>query len=149
MSKKFTYGLVIILLIPYSLLLFEFLAKDVTLKNIIKVSTSVFGPIPIAIFLAYVLVAKKSIREEIDETRLSVIASFNWLFVALLATLIFLYFFQTFVYKEFSESLVPIFLNSFVLVMYIANILLTKSISMIAILSGLSMGISMHVLFLT
>jgi len=147
MSKKLIHSLIIILLIPYSLLLFEFLAKDVTLKNIIKVSTSVFGPIPIAIFLAYVLVAKKSV--EIDETRLSVFASFSWLFMTLLATLTGLYFFENFVYKEFSESVVPIFLNSFVLVMYIANILLTKSLSMIAILSGLSMGISMHVLFLT
>ncbi|HEC86164.1 MAG: hypothetical protein DRR08_33005 [Candidatus Parabeggiatoa sp. nov. 2] len=149
MTKTLARGLVIILLIPYSLLLFEFLAKDVTVRNIIKVFASVFGPVPLAIFFAYLFVATGSFVKKRDESTLSVFASFNYLLVTLLATTLFLYFFEAFIYKEFSDSVVPIFLNSLVLVMYIANILLTKSIQVIAILSGISMGISIHVLFIT
>jgi hypothetical protein len=148
MSKTFARGLVIILLIPYALLLFEFLAKDVTFRNIIKVFASVFGPVPLAIFFAYLFVARGNLVK-LDESTLSIFASFNYLLVTLLTTTLFLYFFEAFIYKEFSDSVVPIFLNSLVLVMYIANILLTKSIQVIAILSGISMGISIHVLFLT
>jgi len=149
MSKSFTRGLVIILLVPYSLFLFEFVAKDVTFSNVIKVVASVFGPIPLAIFLAYIFVAKENIIKEIDETFISVFASFGYLFFMLLMSVVFLYFLEAFIYKGFSESVVPIFINSLVLMMYIMNILYVKSIQMIAILSGMSMGISMYVLFLT
>ncbi len=148
MNKALTRVLVIILLIPYSLFLFEFLAKDVTLKNIIKVITAVFGPIPLAIFVAYIFVPKKSILQEIDDTALSVFASFSYLLGTLLMTLIFLDFFEKFIYEGFSETVTPIFFNSLVLMMYIVNILVTKNLKMIALLSGLSMGISINVLFL-
>ncbi len=148
MNKALARSLVIILLIPYSLFLVEFLTKDVTLRSIIKVVVAVFGPIPLAIFIAYIFVAKKSILQEIDETRLSVLVSFTYLFGTLFMSTVFLYFVENFIYTDFSETVAPIFLNSFVLVMYIVNILVTKNISMIAILSGISMGISIHVLFL-
>jgi len=149
MSKTLARGLVIILLIPYSLFLFEFLAKEVTFKNLVKVFAAVSGPIPLAIFVAYIFVAQKSILKEIDESHLSVFVSFSYLFVTLLMTIIFLYFFETFFYKKFSETVTPIFLNSLVLMMYIVNILVTKRIQIIALLSGLSMGISIYVLFLS
>jgi len=149
MNKSFTRSLVVILLVPYSLFLFEFVAKDVTFRNIIKVVASVFGPIPLAIFLAYIFVAKENIIKEIDETFISVFASFSYLFFMLLMSMAFLYFLEVFIYKDFSESVVPIFINSLVLMMYIMNILYIKNIQMIAILSGMSMGISMYVLFLT
>jgi hypothetical protein len=149
MSKSLARVLVIILLVPYSLFLFEFIAKDVTFRNIIKVGASVFGPIPLAIFFAYVFVAKKSILKEIDETLINTFASFIYLFITLLTTVVFLYFLEGFIYKDFSKTVVPIFLNSLILMMYITNILYTKSIQVIAILSGMSMGISIHVLFIT
>lgn len=149
MSKTLARGLVIILLIPYSLFLVEFLTKDVTFENIIKVIAAIFGPIPLAIFIAYIFVPRKNILKEIDETSLSVVASFSYLFGTLLATIIFLYFFETFIYKEFRDTVTPIFFNSFVLMMYIVNVLITKNIKMIAVLSGISMGISIDVLFLT
>lgn len=148
MTKSFTRGMVIILLVPYSLFLFEFIAKDVSFKNIIKVVASVFGPIPLAIFLAYIFVAKESIIKKIDETFISVFVSFSFLLITLLTTVIFLYFLDTFIYKDFRETVGPIFVNSLILMMYITNILYTKSIQMIAILSGMSMGISIYVLFL-
>ena len=148
MSKTLARGLVIILLIPYSLLLVEFLTKDVTFENIIKVIAAVFGPIPLAIFIAYIFVSRKNILKEIDETSLSVVASFSYLLGTLLTTIILLYFFETFIYKEFHQTVTPIFFNSFVLIMYIINVLITKNIKMIAVLSGISMGISINVLFL-
>jgi hypothetical protein len=148
MSKTLARGLVIILLIPYSLFLFEVLAREVTLKNIVKVTASVFGPIPLALFFAYLFVARESILKEIDETRLSSIVLFSLLLTTLLITVISLYFFEFFIYKAFSETVVPIFFNSLVLIMYIVNILLIKSLKMIAILSGISMGISIYVLFI-
>jgi hypothetical protein len=141
--------LVIILLIPYSLFLFEFLAKEITFKNIVKVFAAVSGPIPIAIFIAYIFVAQKSLLKEINESHLSALASFSYLFVSLLMTIICLYFFETLFYKQFSETVIPIFLNSLVLMMYIVNILITKHIQIIALLSGISMGISIYVLFIS
>jgi hypothetical protein len=148
MNKSLAQGLVIILLIPYSLFLFEFVAKDVTFRNIVKVVASVFGPVPLAIFFAYVFVAKKNIFKEVEETLITTLTSFNYLFISLLISVIFLYFLEVFIYKDFSETVVPIFINSLILMMYITNILYVKSIQMIAILSGMSMGISIHVLFL-
>jgi len=149
MSKTLARGLVIILLIPYSLFLVEFVAKDVTFENIIKVIAAIFGPIPLVIFIAYIFVPRKNILKEIDETSLSTFASFSYLLGTLLTTIIFLYFFETFIYKDFHETVTPIFFNSFVLMMYIINVLITKDIKMIAVLSGISMGISIDVLFLT
>ena len=148
MSKNLARSLVIILLIPYSLFLFEFLAKDVTFRNIIKVVTSIFGPVPLAIFFAYVFVAKKSILQEIDESHLSILGSISYLVGTFVMTLFWLYLFEGFVYPQLSQTVVPIFLNSLVLVMYITNILVTKSLTIIAILSGISMAISIYVLFL-
>jgi hypothetical protein len=148
LSKNLARSLVIILLIPYSLFLFEFLAKDVTFRNIIKVATSVFGPLPLAIFFAYVFVAKKNILQEIDESHLSIFASVSYLLGTFVMTLFWLYLFEGLVYPQFSETVVPIFLNSLVLLMYITNILVTKSLKIIAILSGISMAISIQVLFL-
>ena len=149
MSKTLARVLVIVLLIPYSLFLVEFLAKDVTVQNIIKVVAAIFGPIPLTIFIAYIFVPSKNILKEIDETNLSLVASFSYLLGTLFTTIILLYFFETFIYKDFSNTVTPIFLNSLVLMMYIVNILITKNIKIIAILSGISMAISINVLFIT
>ncbi|MEK8015474.1 MAG: hypothetical protein VSS75_001315 [Candidatus Parabeggiatoa sp.] len=148
MSQKLARSLVIILLIPYSLFIIEFLAKEVTFQNIIKVIAAVSGPLPLAIFIAYIFVAKENLLAEIDETRLNVFTAFSYLLATCLISILCLYFFEAIVYKELSHSVVPIFLNSFVLSLYIVNILWIKRIKMIAILSGISMGISIYVLFI-
>jgi len=148
MSQKLARSLVIILLIPYSLFLIEFLAKEATFQNIIKVIAAVSGPLPLAIFIAYIYVARENILTEIDETRLSTFTAFSYLLATSLLSIICLYFFEAFVYTELSHSVVPIFLNSLVLALYIVNILVIKRIKMIAILSGMSMGISIYVLFI-
>lgn len=149
MNKTLIRGLIIILLIPYSLLLFEFLAKDVTLKNIIKVFAAVAGPLPLAIFIAYILVSIKNVENTPGEVPVSALASFNYLLITLFIAIIFLYVFEAFIYKDFSQTVAPIFFNSFVIVMYLVNLLFTKNLQMIAILSGISMGISLYVLFLS
>ena len=149
MSKSLARALVILLLIPYSLFIFEFVAKDVSLRSIVKVTASVFGPVPLAIFVAYIFVAQKNIIEEIGDTVISTFASFGYLFFTLFVTLITLHLLEISIYPNFSETVAPIFLNSLILMMYIVNILYVKSIQIIAILSGISMGISTHVLFIT
>lgn len=151
MNKSFARWLAIILLIPYSLFLFDFLAKDISFKNIIKVFTAVLGPIPLVIFIAYIFVANKDfiIKWMEEDSSFCVFGAFSHLLVTLLSTIFFMSFFDKFIYTDFSETTIPIFLNSLVLVMYIVNILFTDSIKMIAIFSGISMGISINVLFLT
>lgn len=145
MSQSLARALIIILVMLYGFLLFEFLAQEVTVKNIIKVFTAVSAPLPLTIFVAYIFVARETFIN--PEVSISVLSSFTYLLVTLLFSLIFLHFFESLIYNGLSETIVPIFLNSFVLAMYVINIFLTKSVQMMAVLSGMSIGISLYVLF--
>lgn len=147
MSKSITRVLIMVLLVPYSLLLIEFIAIEVTLKNIIKALTAVFGPIPLVIFAVFIFANKTA--APVSEINLSVLSAFSYLLATLFFTMLWLYFFETFIYKAFSTTVVPIFFNSFILTMYIINLLFTNNSRIIAVLSGISIGISMYVLFLT
>ena len=147
MSKPLTRVLIIVLLVPYSLLLVEFIATEITLKNIVKALAAVFGPIPLVIFTAFIFANKTEMS--VSEINLSILSAFSYLLATFFFTILWLYFFETFIYKAFSTTVVPIFFNSFILAMYIINLLFTKDMKMIAILSGISIGISMYVLFLT
>ena len=147
MSKSLTRTLIMVLLAPYSLLLIEFIATEITLKNIIKALAAVFGPIPLVIFAAFIFTNKTEVP--VKEINLSILLAFSYLLVTLFLTILGLDWFESFIYPTFSTTVVPIFFNSVILATYIINLLFTKDIKIIAILSGISIGISIYVLFLT
>jgi hypothetical protein len=147
MSKSLTRILIMVLLAPYSLLLVEFIATEITLKNILKALAAVFGPIPLVLFTAFIFTNKT--EAPVKEINLSILSAFSYLLATLFLTILGLDWFESFIYPTFSTTVVPIFFNSFILAMYIINLLFTKDMKMIAILSGISIGISMYVLFLT
>lgn len=149
MNRTFARNLVIILLIPYCLFLFEFIAKDVSIRNIVKVTASVVAPVPIAVFLAYIFATEENLIGEIDQATISTITSFVYLSSAILLSIMAFYGLETFIYQKLTQTVVPIFFNSFILTAYIINIIYIRNMQMIAILSGTSIGISSYVLFLT
>jgi hypothetical protein len=149
MNRTFARRLVIILLIPYCLFLFEFITQDVSIRNIVKVVASVVAPIPIAVFLAYIFTTQETLIGEIDQATISTIASFAYLSNAILLSIMVFYGLETFIYQNLTQTVAPIFFNSFILMAYIINIIYIRNMQMIAILSGASIGISSYVLFLT
>lgn len=147
MSQSLTRILIIVLLVPYSLLLIEFIIAEITLKNIIKALVAVFAPIPLVIFTAFIFANQT--EEPVSEINLSILSAFSYLLTTFFLAILWLYLVEMFIYKAFSTTVIPIFFNSIILAMYIINLLFTKSMKMIAILSGISIGISIYVLFLT
>ena len=149
MNRTFARRLVIILLIPYCLFLFEFITQDVSMRNIVKVVASVVAPIPITVFLAYIFATQENLIGEIDQVTIGTIASFAYLSTAILLSIIAFYGLETFIYQNLTQTVAPIFFNSFILMAYIINIIYIGNMQMMAILSGVSIGISSYVLFLT
>jgi hypothetical protein len=149
MERTFARSLVIILLIPYCLFLFEFITQDVSIRNIVKVIASVVAPIPIAVFLAYIFAAQENFIGEIDQATISTIASYAYLSNAIWLSIIVFYGLETFIYQNLTQTVAPIFFNSFILMAYIINIIYIRNRPIMAILSGTSIGISSYVLFLT
>lgn len=147
MSQSLTRILIIVLLVPYSLLLIEFIVAEITLKNIVKALVAVFAPIPLVIFTAFIFANQT--EEPVSEINLSILSAFSYLLTTFFLAILWLYLVEMFIYKAFSTTVIPIFFNSIILAMYIINLLFTKSMKMIAILSGISIGISIYVLFLT
>jgi|GEM_PF-3594837 len=150
MNKSIIYILILIIILPFGLFIFEFLSQDITVVNIIKVIMAIFFPIPIIIFTFYLFLNLQDQSTVFTEiTQETPIHAVYFLASSVLITLSILYAYEYLLQQNFAKTLLPIMLNAFILSIYVINIAIIKSMRLAGLLSGISISASLYVLFLS
>ncbi len=147
MDKRLTNVLLVSIIVTYSFFIFQSLERGVEFRNLIKLISSIIGPIPLFLFLYFILsssnFSKQDFSQEVNKALSSLI-----LVTSLILTMVLIYIYELY-FNKFGDTNLPIFLNSLILSMYVLNLSRIKSINIAAFLSGMGIGISMFIVFIS
>ncbi len=147
MDKRMTNLLIASIIITYSFFIFQSLERGVEIKNIIKVVSAIIGPAPMILFL-YFLFSSRDLSKLNFQKKTNKIISSVILVASLIFTMAFIQIYELF-FNKFGDTNLPILLNSIILSMYVLNLSRIKSVHIAAALSGMGIGISMFIVFIS
>ena len=147
MDKRMTNLLIASIIITYSFFIFQSLERGVEIKNIIKVVSAIIGPAPMILFL-YFLFSSRDLSKLNFQKKTNKIISSVILVTSLIFTMAFIQIYELF-FNKFGDTNLPILLNSIILSMYVLNLSRIKSVHIAAALSGMGIGISMFIVFIS
>lgn len=144
------FNVIITLSIIFLIILFshEFLYDTYSKKDIIQIILSVFTPVPITIYLAFLFAKKEQheTKKEIEKDKFRPVLIF---LMSIICCIFLIYFFEKTYQKHFEKTVYPFIINSTIISLYILNYSQLKNIYFAGILSGVSIGTVLYVVFFT
>ncbi len=126
---------------------YEVVYKHFGIGDIFRLIGAVFSPVPVALFLAFLFPQGFSPdRQEVPEDVRPVmpVICFSGTTLFLLGSIVI---YEKLSGRQFSATIFPVFINSYIICLYALNFYRFRSVVFAGILSGVSMGTVLYIVF--
>lgn len=149
MERSFRLNIIFFIIIAIAIfvliyLSFHILEKANDLKTIIKLSSTLILPVPLAMYASYI--SAPLIKEIKPLTTKGIIVSVVIFFISFAGTIFFIHLYEIAFLEQFEDHLViPVLLNSSVTVYFALNYMTTNNIRIAGFLCGILFGMALFI----